>query len=397
MTSTLNIHKMKTKIYEYFNPINKTVMIKNSIIIIVLVTFIAACGGKGGSDKKAELEKLKKEKAALDTKIAKLEEEVSKTDTTKKEKLIEVLVTPLALKTFKSYIEVQGRVDADESVSLSTEMPGTITKINVKVGDHVTKGQVLAETDARPTQQQLAELQTNYELSKQVYDKQKNLWDQKIGTEITFLQSKTTKEGLENRINALQEQLKMTKIISPIDGTVDGVDIKLGQMTAPGMNAITVVNFSNLKVKAEVAEAYASRIKNGDEVLILFPDMRDSVTSTIHYASRAIKQLTRTFAVEILLDNKKEFHPNTVARLKINDYKSPKPEMVVPVKYIQKGAEESFVMVDENGIAVKKVVNIGREYSGIAEITTGLKEGDMLITDGYDLVNEGTKIKATTK
>ena len=122
--------------------------------------------------------------------------------------------------------------------------------------------------------------------------------------------------------------------------------------------------------------------------------MKDSVVSKIHYASRGINALTRTFAVEVPLDNKKEYHPNTVARLKINDYKSTKPEMVIPVKYIQKGAEESYVMVSENNTAVKKTIKIGREYSGMAEVLDGLKEGDLLITEGYDLVNEGNRIKA---
>jgi membrane fusion protein, multidrug efflux system len=380
--------------YTHNNPKTKIFMNKNSILIIAFTLFVAACGGGAGSDKKSELEKLKKEKAALEAKIATIEEEVAKTDTTKKDKLTEVVVTPLVAKIFKSYIEVQGRVDADESVNLSTEMPGTITKINVKVGDHVTKGQVLAETDARALQQQIADLNTGLDLAKQVYEKQKNLWNEKIGTEIQFLQSKNTKESIENKIAAMQEQVRMTKIISPIEGTVDGVEIKLGQATAPGAGAITVVNFSNLKVKAEVAESYAARIKNNDEVLVLFPDMNDSVASKVNYASRAIKPLTRTFAVEVLLDTKKEYHPNTVAKLKINDYQSPKPELVVPVKYIQKGADESYVMVSENDKAVKKVVKIGREYSGMAEIVSGLKEGDLLITQGYDLVNEGTEIKA---
>lgn len=386
---------MKTKTSIYTNTMKNKFMNKNTALVLLLAAVMVACGGGAGNVKKAQLEKLRKEKAELDAKIEALAKEVEATDSTLKEKAIEVVVKPMALSTFKSYIEVQGRVDAEENVSLSTEMPGTINRIHVKVGDHVTKGQVLAETDQRPLQQQLADLQTSYDLAKNIYEKQKNLWEQKIGTELQFLQSKNTKEGLELKISALQEQLRMTKITSPIDGTVDAVDIKLGQMAAPGFNAITVVNFSNLKVKAEVAEAYASRIKNGDEVLILFPDMRDSITSSIHYASRAIKPLTRTFGVEVLLDSKKEYHPNTVARLKINDYKSEKPGIVVPVKYIQKGADESFVMVDERGKAVKKVVKIGREYSGQAEILDGLKAGDLLITEGYDLVVEGSTIKAT--
>jgi membrane fusion protein (multidrug efflux system) len=377
--------------------INTTSAMKNTnvLFVILLSIFMMACGSKSAEgNKKAELDKLKKEKVALDSKIAALEMEVSKTDTTMKEKEVEVLVKPLKPTTFKSYIEIQGRVDADESVSLSTEMPGTITKIHVKVGDQVTKGQVLAETDARAQTQQLAAAQANLALATQAFEKQKSLWEQKIGTEMQYLQSKTTKEAGEANVAALQEQVRMTKVISPIDGTVDLVNVKVGQMATPQVGIINVVNFSSLKVKAEVAESYAARVKKDNEVLILFPDMKDSVTSKIHYSSRGINPLTRTFAVEVLLDNKKEYHPNTVARLKINDYKSPAPEIVVPVKYIQKGAEESYVMVSENNTAVKRTIKIGREYSGMAEVLDGLKEGDLLITEGYDLVNEGNKIKA---
>ncbi|WP_317899844.1 efflux RND transporter periplasmic adaptor subunit [Aurantibacillus circumpalustris] len=368
-------------------------MNKNSLLILAVTILLVACGG-GVSDKKAELEKLKKERASLETKILALEEEEAKTDTTAAEKLTDVVVKPLMPVTFKSYIEVQGRVDAEESVSLATEMPGTVTKINVKAGDRVTKGQILAETDARAMLQQLADLQVNLELSKQVFEKQKNLWEQKIGTEIQYLQSKNTKESLELKISALQEQLRMTKIISPIDGTVDLVNLKIGQAVAPGYGVINVVNFSNLKVKADVAETYASRVKNNNEVLVMFPDMNDTVISKINYASRGINALTRTFAVEVLLNGKKEFHPNTVAKLKINDYQSAKPVIVVPVKFIQKTSDASYVMVSANGVAVQKMVTVGREYNGVAEILTGLKEGDLMITQGYDLVNDGTKINA---
>lgn len=364
---------------------------KHALIIILMAT-LAACGGGKTSDKKAELDKLKKEKATLDSKIAKLEEEVAKTDTTHKEKLVEVLVMPLTPKTFKTYIEIQGRIDADENVALTTEIPGTVTRINVKVGDHVSKGQILAETDTRNTQQQLAAMQASLSLVNQLYERQKGLWDQKIGTEVQFLQAKTIKEATEASVGSVQEQLRMSKIISPIDGTVDLVNLKVGDATSPGRGAINVVNFSNLKVKADVAETYAFRVKNGNEVLVLFPDMKDSITSTIHYASRGIDKLTRTFAVEVLLDGKKEYHPNTVAKLKINDFQSAKPELIVPVKFIQRSTDESYVMLAENGKAVKKTVTVGREYSGNAEITSGLKEGDEIITEGYDLVNEGDKI-----
>ncbi len=359
---------------------------KNKLLYISIATLIMACGG---SDKKAELEKLKKQKSELETKITSMEEELAKSDTTKKEKSTEVVAMALTPQIFKTYIEIQGRIDADENVALSTEMPGTVTKINVKVGDEVTKGQVLAETDARALQQQMQDLQTNLDLAKQVYDRQKNLWDQKIGTEIQYLQSKTTKESLENKMGSLQEQIRMSKIISPISGTVDGVNIKVGQSVMPGLNSITVINFSNLKVKADVAESYANRVKTGNEVQVLFPDTKDSINSKVSYASRAISSLSRTFNVEVNLDNTKEYHPNMVAKLRINDFQSTSPEIVVPVKYIQRGTTDNYVLIAQDGKAIKKIIKTNREYNGLIEVVDGLNAGDMLITAGYDVLNDG--------
>lgn len=375
------------------NRLKNNLNMKNSILVITLSLLMLACGSK---DPKAQLEKLRKQKSDLEAQIATLEETLAKSDTSKtEEKSLEVGVLALSNQIFKTYIEVQGRVDADESVSLSSEMPGTITKINVKAGDQVTKGQVLAETDARATQQQLAAYQVSLSLVSQMYEKQKSLWEQKIGTEMQYLQAKTAKEGLESSINAMQEQLRMSKITSPIDGTVDAINIKLGQAVAPGMPAISIVNFSKLKVKADVAESYTARVKNGNEVLIQFPDMKDSVIAKVDYASRAINATSRTFGVEVLLDNRKEYHPNMVAKLKINDYQSPKPLIVVPVKFIQKSSDGSYVLIVENGLAVKRVVTLGREYNGMAEVLNGLNEGDQMITLGYDLVIEGDHVKFT--
>lgn len=382
---------MKTNsIYTTYN--QQPIMYKNIIMSALLALLLVACGGASVDKNKAELDKLKKEREAIDKKITALEELIAKTDTTKKDAATDVVVMPIQPSIFKSYIEVQGRVDADESVNLSSEMPGTITKIYVRAGERVSKGQVLAETDARAQAQQLAAMQTTLSLVNQMYEKQKNLWEQKIGTEIQYLQTKAAKEGLESSMAALQEQIRMSKIISPIDGTVDMVNVKVGQAVAPGMGVISVVNFSNMKIKAEVAESYASRIKNNAEVLVILPDMNDTITSTVTYASRAINLMTRTFGVEVNLQGGKEYHPNTVAKLSINDYASPTPVIVVPVKLIQKGNNESFAMVVEKGKAVKRLVQIGREYNGMAEIVTGLAAGEQLITMGYDMVNEGDAV-----
>jgi len=363
------------------------------IPLLSIVLLFSSCGNKG----EESLDSLKEKQADLKTSLAEINQKIIELEGigTGKYTLIEEEV--LKSDYFKSYISVQGRVDAEENVSLSSEMPGTITKINVKAGDLVSKGQVLAETDTRAIQQTLADLQTNAELVNQLYDKQKSLWDQQIGTEVQFLQAKTQKESMEKKLATLQEQLRMTKIISPIDGTVDAVDIKLGQLTAPGMPAIRVVNFRNLKLKADLAESYAFKVKKGDEVLVKFPDSSDSLTAIVNYASRAISPLNRTFGIEILLDNKKEYHPNQIAVLKINDYKSAAPVIHIPIVYLQKDLKGNYyVLLSENGKAVKRSVTPGRDYNGRVEILNGLKENEKLITEGFDTLTEGDSVKAKT-
>ncbi len=352
--------------------------------------FLASCGGGDSeslTDLKAQQAELKTQLSEISTKISKLEG-----DSAKKFTLVEAGVLTPAI--FKTYINVQGRVDAEESVSLSSEMPGTITKINVKTGEQVVKGQVLAETDARALQQSISDLQTNAELVNQLYEKQKALWEQKIGTEVQFLQAKTQKESMEKKLATLQEQVRMTKIISPINGTVDAVDIKLGQLTAPGMPAIRVINFNNLKLKADLAESYASRVHKGAEVIIKFPDSNDSLNSYISYSSRAINTLNRTFGVEIALDDKKEYHPNQIAIININDYKSAKPVISIPLNYIQKDLKGTpFVLLADGKKAAKRMVTLGKEYNGRVEITQGLSETDLLIMSGYDGLNDGDAIE----
>jgi membrane fusion protein, multidrug efflux system len=358
--------------------------------LIAVVVFLSSCGSKESED----LAGLKSKQAELKTQLAEVTAKINKLEGDSAGKFILIEAAPLSPETFKTYINVQGRIDAEESVSLSSEMPGTITKINVQVGDQVSKGQVLAETDSRAIQQQLAAMNTSLTLVKQMYEKQKNLWDEKIGTEMQFLQVKAMKEATESAVNAMNEQLRMTKIISPIDGTVDGVDIKLGQLTAPGIPAIRVINFSNLKVKADLAESYASKVHKGDEVLIKFPDTNDTLSAKVTYAARAISAMNRTFGVEILLDNKKEYHPNQIAILNINDYRSAKPMMSVPLSFVQKDVNgQSYIMVVENNKAAKKNVTLGKQYNGRVELVEGISATDSVITSGYEGLNEGDGVK----
>lgn len=370
--------------------LNQTINVKKIILpLFSSLLILSACGEKTES-----LSELKAKQAELKTQLSEITTQITKLEGDSSKKFVLVVANAITPQIFKTYINVQGRVDAEESVSLASEMPGTITKINVKPGDAVSKGQVLAETDARALQQSISDLQTNTEFVNQLFDKQKALWDQKIGTEIQFLQAKTQKESMEKKMATLQEQVRMTKIISPINGTIDAVDIKLGQLTAPGMPAIRVINFNNLKIKADLSESYSSKVHKGNEVVVKFPDSNDSLTSVINYSARSISPLNRTFGVEILLDDKKEFHPNQIAILSINDYKSEKPVLTIPLNYIQKDLKgEHFVLIADGKKAAKRIIILGREYNGVAEIKTGLTETDLLITSGYDGLNEGDLIE----
>lgn len=245
--------------------------------------------------------------------------------------------------------------------------------------------------------QGVAEAQTQLDLATQVFNRQKNLWDQKIGSEIQFLQAKTNKEALEKRVASLQEQLEMTRIKSPINGTVDQVDIKIGQAVAPGMPAFRVVNLNALKVTGEVAESFISKVNRGNETIISIPDMGKEINTKLDYAGRAINTLNRTFNVEVRLSPKDgELHPNMVAVMKIVDY-SAASTFVVPIAAIQKSSdgEYVFVAVQEGGrlIAKRKKVSAGMIYNGMIEVREGLAEGDQVVTAGFQSIIEGDPIR----
>ncbi|MFI5164565.1 MAG: efflux RND transporter periplasmic adaptor subunit [Bacteroidia bacterium] len=343
----------------------------SNIALLGIFCFAAACGSKNGEIKKGE---------------------TTAVDSTKGDKIKMVGITALAPQIFNNYIDIQGKVDADENVSINAEMGGTVSKINVQLGDEVSAGQVLAELDAKVIQQGIAELQNSLDLATTMYNKQKNLWDQQIGTEVQYLSAKNQKESLEKRLSSLQQQLEMTKIKSPIKGIVDAIDIKLGQATMPGISAIRVVNLCTLKVKGEVAESYLAKVKKGNDVEIILPDMQDTLKTKISYAAKVISPLNRTFTVTVNLDCIKDYHPNMIAILKIVDYSNPKA-FIAPVSTIQKTEDGDFVFIAQNNKAQKTRVKTGRIYNGTAEILDGLKEGDKLITKGFQELNEGEEIK----
>lgn len=365
--------------------------------ILIAATMIS-CSNSPAGDKHAELDSLKKVQATLKEKITELETDIAKSDTSKKDDKAKIVsATEMIPQTFTHFIEVQAKVDGDEDVTLSAEMPGTVTAVLVKAGDKVSKGQVLITLEDRAIRQQADAMKSQMEMAVTMYNRQKNLWDQKIGSEVQFIQAKTQKEAAEKQYSSMQEQWDMTRIKSPINGTVDFISTKIGSAVAPGFPTIRVVNLTNLKVKAEVAESYISKVKSGCDAVIYFPDLNKEVKTKLSYSGQAINSLNRTFNVEVRLTPKDgEFHPNQVAVLKIADYTATNV-YVVPVGAVQKSTDGEFVYVagNENGksVAKRKTVTSGMTYNGFAEIKSGIVPGDKVITIGYQNVIEGDLIK----
>lgn len=360
-------------------------------ILIALSFLIVSC--QKSTDKKAQLENLKKQRDKLTEQISKLEDELAKSDTSKAD-LLTVKVEAVSPHIFRHYIEVQGKIDGEDNLGVSPKTIGVITNIYVKQGDIVRAGQVLAQLDDQVLQKSLQELKTQLDFANSLYLKQKTLWDQKIGSEIQYLTAKNNKESMENRLKTLLDQIEMNKIKSPINGTVEDIPVKIGQSVAPGFTSFRVINFSTIKVLAEVAEAYASKINTGDSVLIELPDLNKTIPARVTFSSKYINPINRTFVVEVRLKPEQlDFRANMIATMKINDYKV--STTVVPVNLVQNSQQGQFVFIvgkKENKVE-KRLIKTGLSYNGSIEIPEGLADGDLLIISGYQDLKPGTVVK----
>jgi RND family efflux transporter MFP subunit len=277
-------------------------------------------------------------------------------------------------------------------------MAGSITAVFVKEGDQVRKGQILAQIDNSIIQQQIASTKQQLDFATNLYNKQKALWDQQIGSEVQYLTAKNNKENLEKALLTLNEQVEMTRIKSPINGSVEEVNLKVGQMASPGLPAVRVVNFSTVKVVAEIAEAYAPKVSVGDKVIVFFPDFNTEIASQIRFTSKYINPVNRTFQSEVRLGpSKVEYRANMMAVVKINDYRNPSA-FAVPITLIRDSQSGKFIYVakEENGklVARRLPVTVGSTYNGLAEITTGIATGDKIITTGFNSLIDGELIQA---
>jgi len=366
---------------------------KKFIYYSALIAFLVSCSQN--TDKKAELEKLKAQQEKLNMQIANLEAEINPEGSKAEQKAITVKVTPTVECVFNHYIQVQGTVDGDQNIAVSPQMAGIVTAVYVTEGSQVKKGQVLVDLDDRVMKQSLEEVNTQLSLATSIFEKQSALWEKKIGSEIQYLQSKNAKESLEQRVNTMKEQLKLAKIISPINGTVESVPLRVGQMASPGTptSTIRVINMNVAKISADVAETYANRIKDGNAVLVNFPDFEKDIEAKLNFTSRFIDPTNRTFRVECKISSKDaELRANMIAYIKIKDYTNEKA-FCIPANYIQSNQDGKFIYIaKQNGntwVAERRIVKTGMDYDGVIEVLEGLTAGENIITAGFQNLNPG--------
>jgi len=373
----------------------------NKITISILALAIGACGGKKpGSleEKKGELAKIRKEITGLQERARLLETEIAKLDSGSAEgklKLVEVL--NIKTDVFRGFVEVQGTVDAEQSTIATAQMPGVVTRVAVSVGQQVSAGQILAEIDNSLIKQQVAQAQQQVDFLTTLYQKQKNLWEKGIGTEVQYLSAKNQKEAMEKNLAAATQQLNMSYIKSQISGTIESVDVKVGQTAAPGLPLFRVVNMSGVKVVTTVAETFISKIHKGDAVTIAFPDLKKEKQGTISFVSRVIDPMNRSFKCEARLQDAADLRPNMLAVLKVTDYEQ-KNAISVPVNVIQNTGlgTELFVAEPLKGntwTAKHRSVKTGRTSGDQVEILEGLKPGDNIITNGFQGLSDGQQIQ----
>ena len=391
---------------------------KNSLKLftISLVIMSLACGG--GSNpieaKKASLEKLKKQALELNGKIASLEKELEQAGAKDQAKAVLVSIAPIINQDFNHFIELQGKVES-ESVSYITPRAGggQVKALYVKRGDRVRKGQLILQLDNSMVKQSAAAAAQNIEtikaqaaLAKSVYEKQKNLWEQNIGSEIQLLTAKTNAEALASQlkgateqVGVIKDQLAYTSIYSDVDGVAEEVNIHVGEMFM-GAGQIKVVNTQKLKATALVPENYTGKVRVGSDVALNFPDMQKTIATKISVIGKVIDPLSRSFFIETKIAPNSDFRPNQLVQVKIKDY-SKANAISIPINILQNDEKGKFVYVaiSENGkmIARKKTITVGEFYGDNMEVLGGLVNGDAIITTGYQNLFDGQFITTVAK
>ena len=369
--------------------------IMNKIFLSAVLTgtiLFISCSNAGDPvvKKKAELQSLKDQQAALVTKIQQTEKELSDIDSTsvRKEKSKLIAFQPVVPTSFKHYIELQGKIDA-LNIAFVTPRNGTggqVKEIYVKKGDMVRKGQLLLKLDDALLLQQLASAKQQLAFAKDLYERRKNLWSQQIGSEVELVTAKNQMDLAQRQVDFVNKQIELTNVYADISGVADDVNIRLGEFFS-GNNQIRIVNTTELKAVAQVPENYLGQVKVGSNVKVVIPELKNkTIDSKISVTGKTIDPSNRGFYVEVKLPFDKDFYPNQVALIKIQDY-SVTNAITIPVNSLQNDEKGKYVMVAvKDGtrmVARKKPITIGLMYGDQVEVLSGVNPGDNIITEGY--------------
>jgi RND family efflux transporter MFP subunit len=374
------------------------------ITIITILSFVLfACGNKENNKSIEDLiadknvKALNEKKTSLQAEIAKIEAGLATLDVKKEEALVSVATIKDTI--FKHYLDIQGSVDTKENILIQPEFSGTLTSLTVKAGQRVAKGQILGRVDDAGMSQQLASAENQYSLAKTTFDRQKNLWDKKIGSEIQFLQAQTQMISAQKAVAQIKAQLSKTVIRAPFSGTIDEVFAERGQVVAPSQQGLMrIVNLGNMYVSTSVPESYIGKLKVGDQVDVYLTSLNKTYKGKVRQVGNFINPNNRSFGIEVSLPNPENLlRPNQVAKLKIVDYVN-KNAIVVPTAVIQEdGTGSKYVYIVEGsngktGTAKKIIVEVGKSSDNVTEIKSGLSADDIIVTEGVNTISNGMKL-----
>jgi RND family efflux transporter MFP subunit len=376
---------------------------KKIFYLSAISLFLISCANSNKTENIDDLIKAKnvkvlnEKKALLQADITKIEEALATLDIKKEEALVSVATVQDTV--FNHYLEIQGNVDTKENIIVQPEFSGTLTSLTVKAGQRVSKGQILGRVDDGGMSQQLASLENQYSLAKTTYERQKNLWDKKIGSEIQFLQVQTQMIAAQKGVAQMKSQLAKTVIRAPFSGTIDEVFVEKGQVVAPSVQGLMrIVNLGSMYVSTSVPESYIGKLKVGDQVEVFLSSLNKTYKGKVRQVGNFINPNNRSFGVEVGLPNPDNLlRPNQVAKLKIIDYIN-KKVIVVPTNVVQEDGEQNkFIFtVDRSngktGIAKKVIVTVGKTSDNVSEILSGLTTQDIIVIEGVNNISEGMKL-----
>ena len=381
---------------------------KKIFLLIIFIATLVSCGGDQKSVdsliESGDLSAIKTKRTELNQQQRDLKAEIDKLNEyidTHEKKERPALITAEVIKdtVFKHYVEVQGNVETDQNVVLNAEYSGVLTSIYVKEGQRVSKGQRLAKIDDGGLSSQVAQQEAQLALAKTTFERQERLWEQKIGSEIQYLQAKTNYEAAKNTTNQLRSQLGKTIITAPFSGVIDDIIADPGQVVVPGQTPIIrLVNLSDMYVKASIPETYLTNIKKGTRVEVNLASINENFTGTVRQVSNYINPNNRSFEIQVEIPNKDgNVKPNLIATVKVNDY-SAENAITIPENILQENAAgETIAYIykpidDSTGVAKRIIIETGLSYGNHTEVKSGLKKGDTIIKEGAKTLRDGQKV-----